>query len=83
MLMVATVLAADKVQLTANDFRISLFAFYKTQDGIDSYGKYATLNEDRERFKLTGWGMFIIKKPLFLSLSAWLFAYGVILLQFI
>ncbi|GFY48060.1 hypothetical protein TNIN_177681 [Trichonephila inaurata madagascariensis] len=81
MLMVATVLAADKVQLTANDFRMSLIAFYKTQDGINSYGEYAILHEDRERLRLTGWGMFIIKKPLLLSLSTWLFAYGVILLQ--
>ncbi|GFY05533.1 uncharacterized protein TNCV_4370431 [Trichonephila clavipes] len=82
MLMVATVLAADKVQRTANDFRISLIAFYKTQDGISSCGEYATLHEDRERLRLTGWGMFIVRKPLLLSLSTWLFAYGVILLQF-
>ncbi|GFY48062.1 uncharacterized protein TNIN_177701 [Trichonephila inaurata madagascariensis] len=81
MLMIATVLAADKLQLTANDFRISLIAFYKTQDGINFCCECATLHEDRERLSLTGWGMFIVRKPL-LSLSAWLFAYGVILLQF-
>ncbi|GFQ79947.1 uncharacterized protein TNCT_420911 [Trichonephila clavata] len=80
MLMVSTVLAADKVQLIANDYRISLFTFYKTQDGINSCGECATFYEDRERLRRTGWAMFITRKPLLLSLSAWLFAYGVILL---
>ncbi|GFY48059.1 uncharacterized protein TNIN_177671 [Trichonephila inaurata madagascariensis] len=82
MLMVATVLTADKVQLTANDYRKSLIAFCKTQDGISSNGEFASLHEDRESIRLTGWGMFIVRKPVLLSLSAWLFAYGVILLQF-
>ncbi|GFS70452.1 uncharacterized protein NPIL_421281 [Nephila pilipes] len=77
-----TVLAADKAQVKANDLRVSLLAFYKTRDAVNSSGEVATLIEDRKLLRFTAWGIFTIRKPLFLSLSAWLFAYGVILLQF-
>ncbi|GFY48056.1 uncharacterized protein TNIN_177641 [Trichonephila inaurata madagascariensis] len=79
MTIVTIVLAAENAQQEANDLRISLF----TQRDVNcSNGEYARLTEDSRFFRLTGWGMFIIHKPLLLSLVAWLFTYGAILLPY-
>ncbi|GBN58888.1 hypothetical protein AVEN_16695-1 [Araneus ventricosus] len=38
--------------------------------------------EDHKTLVLSGWGMFIVRKPLLLSLATWLFTYAVIIVQF-
>ncbi|GIY67515.1 uncharacterized protein CDAR_421941 [Caerostris darwini] len=43
---------------------------------------YLNALEDHESWTLTGWRMFAVRKPLLLSLSAWLFTYAVIIIQF-
>ncbi|GFQ79951.1 uncharacterized protein TNCT_420931 [Trichonephila clavata] len=76
---VTIVLGAENAQQKANDLRISLF----TNRGVNcSNGEYARLTEDSRFLRLTGWGMFILHKPLLLSLVAWLFTYGAILLPY-
>ncbi|GFS70450.1 hypothetical protein NPIL_421261 [Nephila pilipes] len=78
-MIVTIVLVAENAQVKANDLRVSLF---KYRDESYSNRDYARLTEDRKFLRLTGWGMFIIHKPLLLSLVAWLFTYAAILLQY-
>ncbi|GFY48061.1 uncharacterized protein TNIN_177691 [Trichonephila inaurata madagascariensis] len=79
MTIIIIVLVAENAQQKANDLRISLFTH---RDVNCSNGEYAKLTEDSRFLKLTGWGMFIIHKPLLLTLVAWLFTYGTILLPY-
>ncbi|GFT60898.1 uncharacterized protein NPIL_326401 [Nephila pilipes] len=71
------VLSAERAQCCADRVRQLC-----CEDPNNSKISFARLFEDRERLKLTGWGTFTIKKPLLLTLVAWLISYGVIILQF-
>ncbi|GBN19790.1 hypothetical protein AVEN_212731-1 [Araneus ventricosus] len=75
---VALVISADSVQQKINTVRdTSRTTGNNYQEQMDSN---TNLNNDRP-LVLTGWGMFTIRKPLLLSLAAWLFTYGVIVTQ--
>ncbi|GFY61041.1 uncharacterized protein TNIN_445091 [Trichonephila inaurata madagascariensis] len=71
------VLSAESVQRRADSVRQLCH-----EESNISRISFVRLFEDRERLKLTGWGTFTIKKPLLLTLVAWLISYGVIILQF-
>ncbi|GBN30062.1 hypothetical protein AVEN_268347-1 [Araneus ventricosus] len=77
-LITIVVLSAESVQLRANSLRLFLSEYVPYDLKISC----ARIMEDRDRLKLTGWGTFTIKKPLILTLVAWLISYGVIILQF-
>ncbi|GBM63516.1 hypothetical protein AVEN_73794-1 [Araneus ventricosus] len=72
------VLSADGLQKRADFLRRFLSTFVPYDLKISC----ARILEDREDLKLTGWGVFAIRKPLLLTLVAWLISYGVIILQF-
>ncbi|KAF8772991.1 hypothetical protein HNY73_015694 [Argiope bruennichi] len=72
------VITADGLQRRANSLRRFLSTFVPHDLKISCAG----ILEDREDLKLTGWGTFAIKRPLLLTLVAWLISYGVIILQF-
>ncbi|GIY12322.1 hypothetical protein CDAR_266151 [Caerostris darwini] len=46
-------------------------------------GKWVKMLEDREALKFTAWGMFVLRKPVLLSMFAWPFAYGLILVEYL
>ncbi|GFS36919.1 uncharacterized protein NPIL_317211 [Nephila pilipes] len=76
-LTIVVVLSAEKAQSRADGVRQLC-----CEEPNISKIFFSKLFEDRERLKLTGWGTFTIKKPLLLTLVAWLISYGVIILQF-
>ncbi|GIY31219.1 uncharacterized protein CDAR_80931 [Caerostris darwini] len=71
---------AEILQYRANSIREYLSDFIGKPYGLNI--SCIKLFEDQERLKLTGWGTFTLKKPLLLTLVAWLISYGVIILQF-
>ncbi|GFS70451.1 hypothetical protein NPIL_421271 [Nephila pilipes] len=75
-LMVVIIFCADLAQRRAEDIRISLLA-----DEAASKGRLIKILEDQKFLKLTGWGIFTIRKSLLLSAAAWFFTYVSILVQ--
>ncbi|GBN22244.1 hypothetical protein AVEN_201433-1 [Araneus ventricosus] len=79
--MVALVISADSIQQKINTVRDSSRTTGNNyQEQMDLYSSNTNLNNDRP-LVLTGWGMFAVRKPLLLSLAAWLFTCGVIVTQ--
>ncbi|GFY48055.1 uncharacterized protein TNIN_177631 [Trichonephila inaurata madagascariensis] len=74
--LVLTVLfSAECVQQKADNLRVSLFA------SATELNEQVKILEDRKRLKLTGWGIFNLRKSLLLSIGAWFFTYTAILIQ--
>ncbi|GIX88196.1 uncharacterized protein CDAR_269311 [Caerostris darwini] len=74
------VFSAEIIQCRANSIREFLSNFIGKPYGLNI--SCIKLFEDQERLKLTGWGTFTLRKPLLLTLVAWLISYGVIIFQF-
>ncbi|GFQ79944.1 uncharacterized protein TNCT_420891 [Trichonephila clavata] len=74
-LVIALLFSADHVQQKADNLRVSLIAC-STELNVQ-----IKVLEDRKRLKLTGWGIFNLKKSLLLSIVAWFFTYTAILIQ--
>ncbi|GIX79172.1 uncharacterized protein CEXT_102431 [Caerostris extrusa] len=79
-LVVVVVLSADNVQQKMNH----LYYKFSNDSDLDAAlnPHYLNVLENHDTWTLTGWRMFAVRKPLLLSLSAWLFTYGVIIIQF-
>ncbi|KAG8186992.1 hypothetical protein JTE90_005764 [Oedothorax gibbosus] len=75
------VLAAGGLQQNANDLRESIFRFPELPGETGSTGQYFKISEERKNLRLTGWGMFSLKKPLLLTVVTWLITYAVIIFQ--
>ncbi|GBO04879.1 hypothetical protein AVEN_260561-1 [Araneus ventricosus] len=76
-LVISLVLAGDRVQagfLTGASRVCDLF--------LNVNGQRLKISYDDKSMVLTGWDMFILRKPLLLSLAAWLFTYVVIIIQY-
>ncbi|GFY48058.1 uncharacterized protein TNIN_177661 [Trichonephila inaurata madagascariensis] len=67
-------LFAEHVQQKADNLRISLFA------STTELNVQIKVLEDRKHLKLTGWGIFNLRKSLLLSIVAWFFTYTAILI---
>ncbi|GFQ79949.1 uncharacterized protein TNCT_420921 [Trichonephila clavata] len=67
-------LFAEHVQQKADNLRVSLFA------STAELNEQIKVLEDRKRLKLTGWGIFNLRKSLLLSIVAWFFTYTAILI---
>ncbi|GFQ79943.1 uncharacterized protein TNCT_420881 [Trichonephila clavata] len=83
LLLIVMVFSADEVQTKANNARefpcrIQIFS---QKSGIVNI-HHTRVSESDQSVTLTGWGMFTVRKPLLLSLAAWLFTYAVILIQY-
>lgn len=77
-LVISMVLAADKVQQEK---------FFPDASGVSDMhlkvnGQCIKISCYGKSMNLTGWGMFVVRKPLLLSLAAWLFTYAVIIIQY-
>ncbi|GIY23778.1 hypothetical protein CEXT_432951 [Caerostris extrusa] len=82
-LLIAVTISAEKVQLRANKVRIYFMTFVCRKNSAKMNGKWVKIFEDRDVLKLTAWGMFAIRKPVLLSMIAWPFAYGLMLVQYL
>ncbi|GIY43734.1 hypothetical protein CEXT_707041 [Caerostris extrusa] len=80
---VAIILSAENVQLKANQIRLSFLTLAQCDKSPKANGKWIKILEDRDGLTLTVWGMFAVRKPMLLSMIAWPFTYGLILLQFL
>ncbi|GBM31575.1 hypothetical protein AVEN_11746-1 [Araneus ventricosus] len=79
---IALVLSADSLQNKINNFHMKYNCTYDSPAVKISAGKVVRSYGYPKFLVLTGWGMFIVRKPLLLSMSAWLFTYAVIIIQF-
>ncbi|GIX97854.1 uncharacterized protein CDAR_77771 [Caerostris darwini] len=77
-LVIAMVLSADNIQERVNHINL----MFEPNSAMDFSKQYLDILKNRASLSLTGWGMFTVRKPLLLSLLAWLFTYAVIILQF-
>ncbi|GFY05530.1 hypothetical protein TNCV_4370401 [Trichonephila clavipes] len=77
------VFSADEVQAKANNTREipCRIQIVSQKSGIVNI-HHRRVSENDQSVTLTGWGMFTVRKPLLLSLAAWLFTYAVILIQY-
>ncbi|GFS70447.1 hypothetical protein NPIL_421231 [Nephila pilipes] len=83
LLLVAMVLSADKVQRKANNAReFHCQIHIDCQKAVFVNVNHSTISEKDQFVTLTGWEMFTLRKPLLLSLAAWIFTYAVILIQY-
>ncbi|GIY23776.1 hypothetical protein CEXT_432941 [Caerostris extrusa] len=82
MVIVAMIISAENVQLKANEIRVSFMTLTQFDKSPKANGKWIKILEDRHVLTLTAWGMFVIRKPILLTMIAWPFTYGLILLQF-
>ncbi|GIY68647.1 hypothetical protein CDAR_370481 [Caerostris darwini] len=80
---IAMTFSAETVQLKANDIRVPFLSLkcYKCSTGLN--GKWAKLLEDSNVLSLPAWRMFTIRRSILLSLFAWPFVYGLILVNFL
>ncbi|GIY68657.1 uncharacterized protein CDAR_370551 [Caerostris darwini] len=79
-LVIAMVLSADDIQERVT--HINLMFSTQPNNEMDFSKQYLDILRNRASLSLTGWGMFTVRKPLLLSMLAWLFTYAVIILQF-
>ncbi|GBL81769.1 hypothetical protein AVEN_199054-1 [Araneus ventricosus] len=83
---IANVLSADDIQNILNKFhRIEYIISNnsgkpKLLSALNS--RYVGKCVDPEQLVLTGWGMFVVHKPLLLSMATWLFTYAAIIIQY-
>lgn len=75
------VLSAEKLQQNANTLHQTIFRYSEVPGRSCFSGQYFKIFEERKHLQLSGWGMFILKKSLLLSITAWLITYGVIIVQ--
>lgn len=76
------VLSAGSLQQKANSLRETLFRLSEDVPGQSCLSaRFIRILEERKHLQLTGWGMFTLKKPLLLTVVAWLITYGVIIFQ--
>ncbi|GBM55572.1 hypothetical protein AVEN_74530-1 [Araneus ventricosus] len=90
---ISYLLAAIAIVLSADDIQNILNKFHRIEYIIsNNSGKpklFSALNSrhvgkcvDPEQLVLTGWGMFVVHKPLLLSMATWLFTYAAIIIQY-
>ncbi|KAG8186991.1 hypothetical protein JTE90_005763 [Oedothorax gibbosus] len=72
------VLSAEGVQKSANNLRESVFRF---SESPGETAQYFRISEERKHLRLTGWGLFSLKKPLLLTVVTWLITYAIIIFQ--
>lgn len=75
------VLSAEKLQQNAKNLHQSIFRYSEVPGSSCLNGQYFKTFEERKHLQLSGWGMFILRKSLLLSITAWLITYGVIIVQ--
>ncbi|GIY56361.1 hypothetical protein CEXT_481871 [Caerostris extrusa] len=80
---IAMTFSAEDVQLKANKIRVSFLASKRYKYSAYVNGKWIKLFEDRNVLSLTAWKMFTIRRSILLSLIAWPFVYGLILVNFL
>ncbi|GIY12311.1 hypothetical protein CDAR_266091 [Caerostris darwini] len=82
-MLIAITISAENVQRRANKFRIDLMTLVNCKYSAKTNGKWVKMLKDRETLKFTVWGLFVLRKPVLLSMFAWPFAYGLILVEYL
>ncbi|GIY68645.1 hypothetical protein CDAR_370461 [Caerostris darwini] len=75
--------SAETVQLKANEVRVTFMSSESNKYSTGVNGKWVKLFEDRNVLSLTAWRMFTIRRSILLSLFAWPFVYGLVLVNFL
>ncbi|GIY12304.1 hypothetical protein CDAR_266041 [Caerostris darwini] len=79
----AITFSAETVQLKANEVRVTFMCSESNNYSTGVIGKWVKLFEDRNALSLTAWRMFTIQRSILLSLFAWPFVYGLVLVNFL
>ncbi|GIX86277.1 hypothetical protein CDAR_77781 [Caerostris darwini] len=79
----AVTFSAETVQLRANEVRVTFMSSESNKRSTGVNGKWVKPFEDRNVLSLTAWRMFTIRRSILLSLFAWPFVYGLVLVNFL